>query len=93
MRIVHLLPYYAPAWSFGGVVRAVTGIAQAQVARGHQVTVVTTDAGDNGQRLPAGPSIIDGVQVIRCPNRWPGLKRFNLSSPQGMNHAGHRWYG
>ena len=29
MRILHLTPYYAPAYAFGGVVRSVEGMARA----------------------------------------------------------------
>jgi len=27
MNLLHVVPYYAPAWAFGGVVQAVTGLA------------------------------------------------------------------
>ena len=87
MKIVHLLRYYAPAWGYGGVVRAVYGLASAQAAQGHTVSVVTTDAGDDGRRLPAGEALLAGVRVLRCPNRSPALLRYNLSSPQGMRAA------
>ena len=87
MKIVHLLRYYAPAWGYGGVVRAVYGLASAQAAQGHTVSVVTTDAGDDGGRLPAGEAFLAGVRVLRCPNRFPALLRYNLSSPQGMRTA------
>ncbi len=84
MNLVHLLPYYAPAWGFGGVVRAAHGLAAALAARGHDVTVITTDAGDGGARLSPAEAVIDGVRVIRCRNAWPALRRWNLSSPLGM---------
>ena len=32
MHVVHVTPYYAPAYAFGGVARAVEGLARAQVA-------------------------------------------------------------
>ena len=69
MRILHLTPYYKPAYAFGGVVRAVEGMARALVERGHQVTVLTTDAMDYKRRLSgAQDETIDGVRIIRCPN-------------------------
>lgn len=43
MRIVHLVPYFYPAWSFGGVPRAVYELALAQVARGDTVWVAASD--------------------------------------------------
>ncbi len=84
MRIVHLLRYYAPAWGYGGVVRAAYGLTTALAALGHEVIVVTTDAGDPGQRLQPRESVVEGVQVWRCPNVSPALLKFNLSSPRGM---------
>ena len=89
MRIVHLLPYYAPAWSFGGVVRAVHGLVTALAGKGHMITVITTDAGDRGRRLPSGPDTVDGVPVVRCRNAWPVLRRLNLSSPVGLRGILH----
>ncbi len=87
MRILHVVPYYAPAWGFGGVVRAVHGLAGAQAAQGHAVTVLTTDVGDGGRRLPDGEEMLDGVRVLRCRNALPALRRLNLSSPPGLGNA------
>ncbi len=86
LNLVHVLPYYAPAWSFGGVVRAAYGLTTALARQGHHVTVVTTDAGDNG-RIAEREAYIDGVHAIRCPNLLPALHRHSLSTPQGMNRV------
>lgn len=87
MRILHLTPYYIPAYSFGGVVRAVEGLARALSRRGHQVTVLTTDALDQQARYGgAAEEVFQGVRVIRAANLFPTLRgRFNLSTP---NHMG-----
>ncbi len=89
MRILHLSPYYRPAYAFGGVVRAVEGMATALAARGHEVTVLTTDALNQQRRCPgAAEEILDGLRVLRCRNRLPWLRgRFNLSTPAGMKGA------
>lgn len=86
MHILHITPYYRPAYAFGGVVRAVEGMATALVARGHQVTVLTTDALDQTSRVESPTEdILDGVRVIRCPNVSPMLRgKLNLSTPQKM---------
>ena len=86
MRILHLTPYYAPAYAFGGVVRSVEGMATSLVQRGHEVTVLTTDARDQQRRnLGALDETLDGVRVLRRPNVLPGLRRsLNLSTPRGM---------
>ncbi|MYD10665.1 MAG: glycosyltransferase [Chloroflexi bacterium] len=89
MRILHLTPYYAPAYAFGGVVRAVEGMAAALVKRGHEVTVLTTDALDQRRRYDGPPDdMIDGVRVLRRPNAWPWLRgRLNLSTPRNMKRT------
>ncbi len=73
LRILHITPYYAPAWAFGGPVRVVYEIARRQAAGGHAVTVLTTDALDSSNRLPAGRHADEGVddkgvEVYRCRN-------------------------
>ena len=86
MHILHLSPYYRPAYAFGGVARAVEGLAGALVERGHQVTALTTDALDQKRRYDgAADEWIDGVRVLRRPNAAPWLRgRLNLSTPRGL---------
>lgn len=86
MNILHLTPYYAPAYAFGGVVRSVEGMVRALARRGHHVTILTTDALDQNLRgNNPTDEIIDGVRVLRAANLSPRLRgRFNLSTPQGM---------
>lgn len=83
MRVLHLTPYYAPAYAFGGVVRSVEGMARALARRGHHVTVLTTDALSQHERCAApADEMRDGVRVLRAPNLFPALRgRFNLSTP------------
>ncbi|MDE2774888.1 MAG: glycosyltransferase [Chloroflexota bacterium] len=89
MRILHLTPYYAPAYAFGGVVRSVEGMAAALARRGHDVTVLTTDALDHRRRYAgAQDEMIDGVRVLRRPNVLPRLRgRFNLSTPRSLKRS------
>lgn len=89
MHILHVTPYYAPAYAFGGVVRAVEGMAAALVARGHTVTVLTTDALDSQTRYTGAlDEQRGGVRVVRARNFSPMLRgRTNLSTPQGMKRA------
>ncbi|MCY3799748.1 MAG: glycosyltransferase [Chloroflexi bacterium] len=89
MRILHLTPYYKPAYAFGGVVRSVEGMATSLVQRGHEVTVLTTDALDQQRRYTGAINeTIDGVQVLRRPNVLPGLRgRYNLSTPRSMKQT------
>lgn len=89
MRILHLTPYYAPAYAFGGVVRSVEGMATALAKRGHEVAILTTDALDQRRRYLGPPDeMIDGVRVLRRPNVWPRLRgSLNLSTPREMKRT------
>ncbi|MCY3935860.1 MAG: glycosyltransferase family 4 protein [Chloroflexi bacterium] len=84
MRILHLSPYYAPAYAFGGVVRALEGLAKAQVSAGLSVDILTSDAESHAihRRLKARETR-HGVDIYRMKNRWPALRQWlNLSTPQ-----------
>ncbi len=82
MKILHVVPTYLPAWRHGGPILAVHGLCKALAARGHEVTVFTTDVhGDGTLDVPLGrPVAVDGVEVRYFPVRslrrlyWaPGL--------------------
>ncbi len=89
MNILHLTPYYAPAYAFGGVPRAVEGMARALAERGHTVTVLTTDALSQTERYSgAFDGVEEGVRVVRVRNASVGLRgRLNLSTPLGMGRS------
>jgi glycosyltransferase involved in cell wall biosynthesis len=91
MHILHLTPYYAPAYAWGGVARVVEGLAHACIERGHEVTVLTTDTLNAHERImDERDTVRDGVRVVRVPNLSPLLRRrYNLSTPQGMKKAGY----
>jgi glycosyltransferase involved in cell wall biosynthesis len=55
LRILHVTPYFADAWGYGGIPRVATTLAKALDARGHAVTVCTTDAAD--ARARARPAV------------------------------------
>ncbi len=89
MRILHVTPYYRPAYAFGGVVRSVEGMATALAARGHDVTILTTDALDQTRGgAGAQEETIDGVRILRRRNVLPWLRgRWNLSTPRGLRRT------
>ena len=74
MRILGVIPYFYPAWAYGGPVRVAYEAAKALAERGHQVSVFTTDARD-GQSRVKGPNAaaVDGVAVRRFRNVSNGL--------------------
>lgn len=75
MKLLHVVPTYAPGFRYGGPVASVRGLAEAQVRAGHEVWVATTDR-DDGVRLDA-PSAeqLGGVHVRRFAVRGPARLR------------------
>ena len=63
MKVLHVTPFYEPAWAYGGMVRAVAGLCRALAARGHDVTVVTALLDSSHPRQETR----DGVRVRRLP--------------------------
>lgn len=71
MKILHVVPTYIPAWKHGGPIRSVHGLCKALAARGHQVTVFTTDVDTEGA-VPVGRAVqLDGVEVWYFPVSAP----------------------
>lgn len=66
MKLLVVIPYYEPAWAYGGPPRLVSTIAR-QLAQRHQITVLTTDVLDANQRAQPASEVIGGVHVYRCP--------------------------
>jgi glycosyltransferase involved in cell wall biosynthesis len=88
MNLLHVIPYYAPAWAYGGVVRATTDLTRALAAAGHTVIVLTTDTLSPSERSAAPYEVIDGVHVYRARNRSNTLRgKLNLSTPVGFESA------
>jgi len=73
MKLLHVVPTYVPAWRHGGPVAAVHGLCKALAARGHEVTVFTTDVHGAGTLdVPkAAPVLLDGVTVWYFPVTAP----------------------
>lgn len=91
MRVVHVTPYYAPAWAFGRVPRAVSALARAQAAAGHDVSVLTTDALAPHERLPAGEQPIEQVRVLRARNISSSVRTWlGVSTPLGLRRLARR---
>jgi len=72
MKILQVIPYYAPAWSIGGTVTVAHELSTHLAKNGHDVTVCTSDILDQSQRIPLNGkknnSNIDGVNVIYFKN-------------------------
>src|SRR5438067_3133314 len=65
VKILHVVPTYLPARRYGGPIYTVHGLCKALAARGHEVSVATTNVdGDNDSEVPLGtPVDLDGVSV------------------------------
>jgi len=88
VNLLHVIPYYAPAWAYGGSVRAATDLTRALAQAGHRVTVLTTDTLSQAERAPVLRETLDGVEVLRVRNLSNALRgRLNLSTPRGMAAA------
>jgi glycosyltransferase involved in cell wall biosynthesis len=85
MRITYVIPFFAPAWGYGGPPRVAFDMARHLVTRGHQLDVLTTDAYDADQRLEPSEETMDGVFVHRARNlnnRWAW--QFKVFLPLGF---------
>jgi glycosyltransferase involved in cell wall biosynthesis len=66
MRILHVIPTYVPAYRYGGPVRSVHGLAEAQAAAGDEVAVFTTDVDGPGRlEVPLAVPVAVGRHVAR----------------------------
>ncbi len=73
MRTLHVTPYFAPAFRYGGPPRSVLGLCRALGAAGIDALVLTTTA-DGPAELPASPaegSRYEGVAVRYLPRAFP----------------------
>jgi glycosyltransferase involved in cell wall biosynthesis len=73
VKLLHVVPTYLPAWRHGGPILAIHGLCKALAARGHEVTVFTTDVhGEGTLNVPlAAPVAMDGIEVWYFPVRPP----------------------
>ena len=80
MRILHVVPTYLPATRYGGPIFAVHGLCKALAARGHEVSVFTTNVdGAGSSDVPLNePVELDGVHVHYFA---PSLRRLYFSLP------------
>ncbi len=84
MRILHVTPYFAPAFCYGGPPRTILGLCHAERRLGIDVTVFTTTAAGRQALSPATdePAGYEGIPVFRFPLglagrffRSPGLAK------------------
>ena len=90
MKILHVIPSFAPAWRYGGPISAAYGMTRALVRSGHEVTVFTTNLDGAGVLdVPiAKPVEVDGVETWYFPVQWPRWYYYSRElNRQLINHA------
>ena len=68
MKILQVVPYFYPAWSYGGTPRVVYELSISLARRGHEVTVYTTDAYDGETRLRGVGACRSHRPACACPH-------------------------
>jgi len=79
LRVLHVTPYFAPAWGFGGPPHSILSLCQALPSAGVDVEVFTTTADANGRELEPRPQ---GTVHAGVPVRY-----FPLNSPRALLHS------
>jgi glycosyltransferase involved in cell wall biosynthesis len=70
IRILRVIPRYAPAWRYGGSVRFSYDLDIALTERGFAVTVYTSDQIDEHHRSPDRHECLHGIEIHRFRNPW-----------------------
>jgi len=68
MNILQVIPYFVPAWDYGGPLQVAYRLSKEMVKRGHGVTVYTTDTFDASRRVEEKEEVIDGIKIRRFTN-------------------------
>jgi glycosyltransferase involved in cell wall biosynthesis len=88
MRVLHVTPYFAPAFIYGGPPRSILGLCKAQRRAGVDVEVLTTDADGDGT-LP--PAVTMFAEYDGVPARYfPRTSRALFTAPalvDALRHA------
>ena len=84
MRILHIIPYFYPAWAYGGTCRAAWELTRALARKGQEVVVYTTDALDSRNRASPAYEVVDGVEIHRIRNLSSHLAWGRIFLPLGF---------
>lgn len=88
MRLLLAIPYYSPAYAFGGSVTFAESVVKDLVSRGHEVVVATTDVLDEQRRIAGfsgAAALSDRAEVVRFANISHRLAaQFNGYAPRGL---------
>ena len=62
LKILFVIPYFTPAWGYGGPVNLAHNYAKELVKRGHRVTIYASDALDEKSRIKRRRDFVDGIE-------------------------------
>jgi len=82
MRVLHVTPYFAPAWVYGGPPRSVLGLCQGLQSAGVEIDVLTTTA-NGAEELPPSRADADRYGGIRVRYVRRSRPRFYFAAPLG----------
>ena len=89
MKILHVVPSFAPCFAHGGVVNASYQIAKKQVENGHDVTVYTTDSCNERLKFENNYDMdVEGIKVFYFKNVSNAFKnKLTIDTPiSSINH-------
>jgi glycosyltransferase involved in cell wall biosynthesis len=87
MNILHVVPFFYPAWAYGGVPRIIYELCRELVRQGQEVSVYTTDVMDAWTRNTSanGTMDVDGIKTTYFRNVNNKLAYYyNIYLPIGM---------
>jgi len=68
LKVLFVIPYFAPAWGYGGPARLAFDYARGLVKRGHKVTVYASDALGQKSKIIKKHDYLDGIEIFYLPN-------------------------
>ncbi len=84
LKILFLIPYFAPAWGYGGPARLAFDYAKELVKRGHKITVYASDALSEKSRVKKKHDFLDGIEVYYLSNLSNFLAWRKIFLPLGL---------
>ncbi len=84
MKILQVVPYFYPAWAYGGPGKLVYDTSMEFCTRGHEVTVYTSDAYDATSRMPSAKRVTSfQVHYFHNLSNWLAFHS-NMYLPVGL---------
>lgn len=81
MRVTFVIDFFAPAWGYGGPPRQLDTIANELAMKGHEITVIATDALDSRRYHSGYKPIFRTLRVRNLSNRMAWERRISTPIP------------